>query len=67
LVNPCFPGGYNIPNANLIPGYPGYPPPGIVLIDQGFRDPNRQLPFIATLDLPDLLHLTNDLIYYLPY
>ena len=53
-VNPSFPGGYNIPNANSIPGYPGYPPPRAGLVTQGFRDPNRQFPFIATLDLPDL-------------
>jgi len=34
---------------------------------QGFRDPNRQLLFIATLDLLDLLCLMNDLINYLPF
>ena len=32
LVNLGFPGGYNIPNASPIPGYPGYPPPGVGLI-----------------------------------
>lgn len=66
-VNLGFLGGYNIPNANPIPGYPGYPPPGVVLVSQVFRDPNGQLPFITTLDLPDLSRLTNDPIYYLPY
>ena len=64
LVHPGFPGGYTIPNANPIPSYPGYPPPGSALASQGFRDPNRQLPFIATLDLPDLTRLTNDPIFY---
>ena len=34
---------------------------------QGFRDPNRQLPFIANLDLPNLTRLTNDLIFYYPH
>ena len=34
---------------------------------QGFRDPNRQLPFIAILDLPNLTRLTNDPIFYYPY
>ena len=34
---------------------------------QGFKDPNRQLPFIATLDLPDLSRLMNDPINYLPF
>ena len=66
-VNPSFPEGYNIPNANPIPCYPGYPPPGTGLITQGFHDPNHPLPFSVTLDLPDLLCLRNDLIYYLPY
>ena len=32
-----------------------------------FRDPNRQLPFLATLDLPDLTCLTNDPIAYYQY
>ena len=66
-VNPGFPGGYNIPNAIPIPSYPGYPPPRAGLMTQSFRDPNRQLPFIATLDFPDLLCLTNDPINYLPF
>ena len=66
-VNPGFPGGYNIPNENPIPGYPGYPPPGAGLVTPSFRDPNRQLPFIATLDLPDLTRHTNDPISYHPY
>jgi len=66
-VNPGFPGGYNIPNANPIPSYPGYPPPGAGLVTQSFRDPNRQLLFIATLDLPDLTRLTNDPINYLSF
>jgi len=34
---------------------------------QGFCDPNRQLWFIATLDLPDLSCLVNDPINYLPF
>lgn len=67
MVNPSFLGGYNIPNANPIQDYPGYPPPRTSLITQGFCDPNHQLPFIATLDFPDLLRLMNNLIYYLWY
>lgn len=51
----------------LIPSYPGYPPPGAGLMTQSFRDPIRQLPFIATLDLPDFSHLMNDPINYLPF
>jgi len=67
LVNPGFPRRYNIPNAIPIPSYPRYPPLRAGLMTQGFRDPNCQLPFIATLDLPDLSRLTNDLINYLPF
>lgn len=66
-VNLGFSGGYNIPNANPIPGYPGYPPYGFGLVTHGFRDNNFQLPFIATLDLLVFLHLMNDSIYYLSY
>ena len=51
----------------MILGYPAYPPPRTGLITQGFRDPNHQLLFIATLDLPDLSCLMNDPIYYLLY
>ena len=32
LVNPGFPGGYNIPNATPVPSYLGYPPPGTGLV-----------------------------------
>ena len=63
-INPGYPGGYTIPNANPIPSYPGYPPAGTALATQSFRDPNRQFPFIATLDLLDLMNLTNDPIFY---
>ena len=56
-----------IQNAHQILGYPGYPPPGTGLITQGYQDPSHQLPFIATLDLPDLSRLMNDPIFYLPY
>ena len=34
---------------------------------QGYQDPSRQLPFIETLDLPDISRLTNDPIFYLLY
>ena len=38
------------------------------LVSQGYQqDPTFRLPFIATLDLPDLSRLTNDPIYYHPY
>lgn len=60
-----------IPNSQAIPGYPGYPPPGTGLTPQGYRypsqDPNRQLPFIATLYFLDLSRLTNDPLLYLYY
>ena len=56
-----------IQNAHTIPGYPGYPPPGTVLITQCYQDPSHRLPFIATLDLLDLSRLMNNPIFYLPY
>ena len=67
LVNPSYPGGFTIPNENLILGYPRYPPPGTSLIMQVYQDPNYQLLFIENLDLPDLSCLMNDLIFYLSY
>ena len=45
------------PIAQEIPSYPGYAQP----------DLNRQLPFVATLELPDLNRLTNDPISYAPW
>ena len=42
--------------SEVIPSYPSYAQP----------DLNRQFPFVATLDLPDLNQLTNDPIHYLP-
>lgn len=66
-TNPGYPGGIPIPTAQPIPSYPGCPPPGTGIVPQGYlfsqQDPNRQLPFIATLDFPYLFRLTNDLIY----
>lgn len=40
-----------------IPSYPAY----------AQLDLNRQFPFIATLELPDLNQLTNDPIHYAPW
>ena len=45
------------PNAYGIPSYPRYAQPNL----------NRQLPFVATLELPDLNRLTNDPILYTPW
>lgn len=37
-----YPGGNMIPNAQPIPGYPRYPPPGTGLVSQGYpQDPTR--------------------------
>lgn len=38
-----------VPISQVIPSYPGHPPP----------DFNRQISFVATLELPDLTQLTN--------
>ena len=45
------------PTTQAIPSYPGYAWPNL----------NQQLPFVATLELPDLNQLTNDPIYYAPW
>jgi hypothetical protein len=47
--------------------YPHNPvlgPTGVPLPHQHYPQVNRQLPFLATLDLPDLSRLTNDPIYH---
>ena len=49
--------GMQITIAQAIPSYPGYAP----------LDSNQQLPFVATLELPDLNWLTNDPILYTPW
>ena len=46
--------GLQRPIAQAIPSYPGYASPNL----------NQQLPFVATLELPDLNRLTNDPIAY---
>ena len=46
-----------IPIAQVIPSYPGYASPSL----------NQQLPFVATLELPDLNRLINDPIDYAPW
>lgn len=71
MVHPVYPGGIAITTAEAIPGCLGYPPLGVGLNPQGYQilpqDPNRQLPFIVTLDLLNSSRLTNDPIYYYPY
>jgi hypothetical protein len=54
------PTSYNYPH-NLVLG-----PTGVPLPHQHYPQVNRQLPFLATLDLPDLSRLTNDPIYHSP-
>ena len=49
--------GLQRPIAQAIPSYPGYASPNL----------NQQLPFVATLELPDLNRLTNDPIAYAPW
>jgi hypothetical protein len=71
LLNPTFvgqqkpyargPTGYNYPNQ------PFYGPTGVPFPHQYHPRVNRQLPFHATLDLPDLSRLTNDPILQFPF
>lgn len=49
--------GMQRPTAQAIPSYPGYTSPNL----------SQQLPFVATLELPDLHQLTNDPIAYAPW
>jgi hypothetical protein len=68
--NPVYPGhqqpyvggptGYNYP-PNLVYGHTGVP-----MLHQYHPQINRQLPFLATLDLPDLSQLTNDPTFHSP-
>ena len=37
LANPGYPGGILIPNAQAIPGYPGYPPLSLGIVLQGYQ------------------------------
>jgi hypothetical protein len=69
--NPIYPGqqqpyvggptGYNYPSQ------PVYGPTGVPMPHQYHPQVNRQLPFLATLDLPDLSRLTNDPILHFPF
>jgi hypothetical protein len=50
--------GYNYP-LNLV-----YGPTSVPMPHQYYPQINRQLPFLGTLDLPDLSRLTNDPIFH---
>jgi hypothetical protein len=54
------PTSYNYPHNPVIG------PTGVPMPHQHYPQVNRQLPFLATLDLPDLSRLTNDPIYHSP-
>ena len=49
--------------------HPTYGPIGIPIPHQyyQYQQPNQQFPFLATLDLPNLSHLTNDPILHSPH
>ena len=49
--------GAQRPVSQAIPSHPSYAQPNL----------NRQFPFVATLELPDLNRLTNDPINYAPW
>ena len=49
-------GGMKRPTAQAIPSYPGY----------ALSNLNQQLPFVGTLELPNLNRLTKDPIAYAP-
>ena len=59
-------GGPNGPRGSR--NFPPYGPNGNYMPSQYYQyvQPNRQLPFLATLDLPDLSKLINDPIQHIP-
>jgi hypothetical protein len=65
-VKPPYMGGQS---SFVISPQPGYVPTGVPMPYDYHQYPqaNRQLPFLATLDLPDLSHLTNDPIQHAPF
>jgi hypothetical protein len=54
------------PTSYNYPHNPVLGPTGVPLPHQHYPQVNRQLPFLATLDLPDLSRLTNDPIHHSP-
>jgi hypothetical protein len=63
---PQYMGG---PSGFAIPLQPIYGHVGVPMSHGYYQYPraNRQIPFLATLDLPDLSHLTNDTILHAPF
>jgi hypothetical protein len=63
---PPYMGG---PSSFVTSPQPGYGPTGVPTqySYHQYQQPNRQLPFLATLDLPDLSRLTNDPILHAPF
>jgi hypothetical protein len=57
------------PPGFTMPSQPVYGPTGTLDATSYYQysQPNRQLPFLATLDLPDLSCLTNDPIQHAPF
>jgi hypothetical protein len=68
--NPVYPGQHQ-PHTRGTTSYnyphnPVYGPTGVPMPHQHYPQVNRQLPFLETLDLPNLSRLTNDPIYHSP-
>jgi hypothetical protein len=68
--NPVYPGQHQPytrgPNGYNYPPNPVYGPTGVPMTHQYYLQVNQQLPFLVTLDLPDLSRLTNDPIFHSP-
>jgi hypothetical protein len=68
--NPVYPGQHQPytrgPTGYNYPPNPVYGPTSVPMPHQYYPQVNRQLPFLATLDLPDLSRLTNDPIFHSP-
>ena len=68
--NPAYPGQQQLyvggPTGYNYPPNPFYGPTSVPMPHQYHPQINQQLPFLATLDLPDLSRLTNDPLFHSP-
>jgi hypothetical protein len=69
--NPTYPGQQQPyvggPTRYNYPPQPVYDPTSVPMPHQYHPQVNRQLPFLSTLDLPNLSRLTNDPILHFPF
>jgi hypothetical protein len=68
VITPVYPGQHQPytrgPTGYNYPSNPVYGSTGVPMPHQYYLQVNQKLPFLATLDLPDLSRLTNDPIFH---